>query len=261
MRAPDTAARFVYLDECASTNTELATRAQGDGWPDFSVLVTENQTGGRGRLGRVWVAPPGRTLAVSVLLRPRLADGSELGLENFGWLPLIAGLAMTAAVTPLVPSHEVSLKWPNDVLIDGLKVAGLLAELSADGTSVVMGAGLNVTMTAEELPTATSTSLVIKDAVPDADGLARAALDSYLTNLSRLYRQFLRAADPAETAALLARHCSTLGRSVRVQLPGGADLFGTATAIDETGRLIVRNSADDHDVAVAAGDVTHLRYE
>jgi BirA family biotin operon repressor/biotin-[acetyl-CoA-carboxylase] ligase len=253
-----------FVDECASTNTELVTRSAAAAVPDFSVLVTTNQTGGRGRLGRVWVAPPGQTLAISVLLRPRLASGEPLAIEHFGWLPLIAGLAMTRTVAALVPSHPVSLKWPNDVQVDGRKVSGLLAELLPGGDAVVMGAGLNLFIPQGMLPTATSTSLGLCDPIVEGDELVDAALSGYLTELRSLVTGFLSAgADPVASgiAALMVEHCSTIGKRVRVELPGGDDLLGTATGVDASGRLRVGDETDGKVVAVAAGDVTHLRYQ
>ncbi len=261
------AARLEILEECGSTNTELANRLAGpeaDDWPDFSVLVTDNQTDGRGRLGRVWVAPRGQALAISVLLRPRLPAGEPLELDRYGWLPLIAGIAMTRAIAPLVPTHSVRLKWPNDVQIDGRKVSGILAELLPNGRGVVVGSGLNLRIAQSDLPTATSTSLTLNETIgADAD-LADRALAGYLRELGRLYADFLRfGADPRASGIgeLLDELCSTLGTQVRVLLPGGGELVGTATSIDRTGRLCVKKSSDGAVVAVAAGDVTHLRYE
>lgn len=261
------ASRLEILAECGSTNTELVSRASGleaADWPDFSVLVTTNQTDGRGRLGRVWVAPPGQAVAISVLLRPTLPAGEPLGLEHYGWLPLIAGLAMTNAVAPLVPAHSVTLKWPNDVQIDGRKVSGLLGEILPSGGAVVMGAGLNLSIGQADLPTATSTSLGLNDVAYEGDELVDRALAGYLTELSSIYTTFLKLrADPdaSGVSEQLATLCSTLGQQVKVQLPGGDDLVGTAIGIDGTGRLTIRKSADGAVVAVAAGDVTHLRYE
>ncbi len=263
LRAP----RLEILEECGSTNTELVGRAAGGtplDWPDLSVLVTDNQTGGRGRLGRVWVAPPGETIAISVLLRPALSSGRPLDLSHFGWLPLLAGVAMTRALTPLVPTHAVSLKWPNDVQIDGRKVSGLLAELLPGGTAVVMGAGVNLTIGPAGLPTTTSTSVLLNEPTVPVDGLADAVLSNYLSELRSLYTEFLfHGADPRASglAGQLDGLCSTLGQEVRVQLPGGDDLVGVAVGIDLTGRLEVRRSTDGVITAVAAGDVTHLRYE
>lgn len=264
MRLPQSqkqASRLIVLDETGSTNDELVASAATE--PDFSVVVTGSQTAGRGRLGRVWVAPPGASLSVSVLLRPVLPTGQPLPLEHFGWLPLIAGAAMSAAIQSLVPGR-VGLKWPNDVQIDGLKVCGLLAELAPGGDAVVMGSGVNLTLTREQLPTPVSTSLALEGANLEGDALADAVLSSYLQNLRALYEAFLHAgADvgASGTQSLVAGLCTTLGKQVRVELPGGGDIIGTATALDETGRLVVRRASDGLVSAVAAGDVTHLRYE
>ncbi|MCU1514538.1 MAG: biotin--[acetyl-CoA-carboxylase] ligase [Microbacteriaceae bacterium] len=255
------------LEQCGSTNTELVGRASGAdsaSWSDFSVLVTDNQTGGRGRLGRSWIAPPGQAIAISVLLRPVGANGQEISIANFGWFPLMAGLAMTSAVATLLPSRSVTLKWPNDVQVEGLKISGLLAELLPGGTAVVMGAGLNIFNGEADLPTPVSTSIVLNDPAAPAEELADLALSSYLRRFSELYAELLRwdgDAVASGLAGLLAAACSTIGQHVRVQLPGGQDLVGMASGIDDTGRLLVARSTDGEVVAVAAGDVTHLRYE
>ena len=241
------------LEQTGSTNAVLVERARAGGEPDFAVVVTTDQTAGRGRLGRTWVAPPGKTIAVSVLLTPS-------GTERLGWLPLLAGLAMSRAVRSLVTGHEVTLKWPNDVQVDGLKVSGLLAELvpaagGRGGASVVIGAGLNLTMDADELPTAVSTSLTLVGA--SADDIVDRALAAYLGELRAAYDAWAAGTD---LRAQVSAECGTLGRRVRVELPGGDDLYGTATGIDEEGRLVVDvDGAGPR--AIAAGDVTHLRYE
>ncbi|WP_285113908.1 biotin--[acetyl-CoA-carboxylase] ligase [Leifsonia sp. fls2-241-R2A-40a] len=238
------------LPEAGSTNDVLSARA-GD-LPDLSVLVTDNQTGGRGRLGRAWVTPPGRALAISVLLKP-------IGLPpaSFGWFPLLTGLAMSRALGRFVPGG-VQVKWPNDVLIGGDKVCGILAELLPGMSGLVIGAGVNLTQTREELPTETSTSLLLAGATSvEPDDI----LSAYLIELSTVYREFLAAGgDPVRSALRdeVVEACHTIGRSVRVQLPSGDDLLGTAVGIDDDGRLIVDSDAGR--TAVAAGDVTHLRY-
>jgi len=252
------------LDHATSTNDELAARAAGLG--DLAVLVTTDQRAGRGRLGREWVAPRGTSLATSILLRPTLPAGEPLGLDRFGWLPLIAGLAMARTVASLIPSGDdrVSVKWPNDVLVDGRKIAGLLGELLPTGDGVVMGAGLNLGMTREQLPIATATSLFLEGASLEGDALVDEALSRYFAHLSALYREFLRVgadADASGVRAALRDSCSTLGLEVRVHLPGGGELLGIATDVDSQGRLIVRRSSDGNSLAVAAGDVVHVRYE
>lgn len=244
--------RLDWVAEIGSTNAELAARASRAEEPDFSVLATSSQTAGRGRLGRQWVAPPGKTLAVSVLLRP----GGDVA--SFGWLPLLAGLAMTRAVSSLVSGHAVGLKWPNDVLVDGLKVSGLLAELVPAGDAVVMGAGLNLSFEHHELPTDTATSLTLMGVEPV--GIVDRALSAYLVALRELYDEF--PADPGHTGLRTAvtAACTTIGRPVRVELPGGEVLHATATGIDASDRLVVTGESGAVQ-SVAAGDVTHLRYE
>lgn len=255
---------LVVLDHTGSTNDELVQRSAD--LPDLSVLITTDQRAGRGRLGRTWSAPRGTALAASVLLRPRLPGGEPLGLEHYGWLPLIAGVAMARAVASIVPEGEsrVGLKWPNDVQVDGAKISGLLGELLPTGDGVVMGAGLNLTMTRDELPVPTATSLALAGAAGDGDALADAALAAWLTALADLYGGFVRLGGDADASGArehLRAACTTLGQEVRVQLPGADDLLGTATDVDRAGRLVVRRSQDGHSVAVAAGDVTHVRYE
>lgn len=266
------ASRLELLEECGSTNAELLARA-ADAWPDFSVVVTTNQTAGRGRLGRVWVAPPGQSLAVSVLLWPGFP------LEHFGWLPLLAGLAMTRAVETVLafpetvlafpetrqqPSRkvEVGLKWPNDVQVDGLKVSGLLAELLPGADGVVVGAGLNLSIPEAELPTQNSTSLILNGA--QADDLLDRALASYLGELKLGYAALQKHGGDAEASGirhLVEERCNTIGQRIRVELPDGSSVYGRATGIDSTGRLTFTSDADASVQAVAAGDVTHLRYE
>lgn len=288
MELPRSAAvvpRLVVLDEVGSTNDELAERARNDGpaeWPDLSVLVTDNQTHGRGRLGRRWLAPSGRTLAISLLLRPALPGGASAPLESYGWLPLIAGVAMTEAVQAQVdaartqpvdgdrvdeaesdgdePTNAVTLKWPNDVLVAGYKICGVLSELLPEADGVIVGAGINLTLDEHDLPTLTSTSLLLATGDrPDPDDV----LAGYLTRFRSLYARYLEAGADAEASGvrqIVTEVCDTIGRAVRVELPGGRELLGTAVGLDELGRLMVRDDEYGELQSVAAGDVTHLRY-
>lgn len=257
-RSTAVAARLDVLDETPSTNDVLA-RAAADtaAWPDFSVVVTETQTAGRGRLGRVWVSPPRTTLAVSVLVR---ADAS-LRIDALGWLPLAAGLAMTRAVREELPGRDdIELKWPNDVLVGGQKISGILSELVVgEVPSVVVGAGVNLTMTAEQLPVPTATSLVLAGAEhPDADDV----LFTYLREFRGLLDAFRAAGGDARASGLQAAvtdACGTVGSRVRVELPGGAVLAGIARGIDVSGRIVVQADGSSDLTPVSAGDVTHLR--
>ncbi|WP_285037237.1 biotin--[acetyl-CoA-carboxylase] ligase [Plantibacter sp. ME-Dv--P-095] len=262
MDLPSTAAlvpRLEILEHAGSTNDELAIRARedGGGWPDRSVVVTDDQRNGRGRLGRVWTTPPGASLAVSILLRPVTPSGRPLGLEAYGWLPLLAGAALASSLQDLgVPA---GVKWPNDVLIGGRKVSGILSELLPTGDGAIVGTGINLRQRAGELPTDRSTSLLLEGlADPDPDTV----LAGYLRAFGRLYDAYLEASGDAEASGLrttVTEHCVTLDSSVRVELPGGGTLTGTAERIDPDGRLVVRPSDGGAPVAVAAGDVTHVR--
>jgi len=250
------ASRIEYLPETGSTNSDLLTFAvsKPELWTDFSVLVTDNQVAGRGRLDRQWIAQPGAGLAVSVLLRP-----TTFGMASFGWLPLLAGLAMKNAVSSLIDQTPVSIKWPNDVLVAGEKIAGLLAEVLPSGDGVVIGAGLNLKQSKEELPIENATSLKLH-------GVENFELDDvlvrYLASFKRLYEEFSDAAGDAESSGLrqaVQQSTSTIGTSVKVLLPDGSDFSGKAVGLDATGRLLVAMSDPLEIRAVAAGDIQHLR--
>ena len=240
-----------------STNAELADLARERDLATFTTLVTDDQTAGRGRLDRSWVAPAGSALAISVLVVPRTADG-ELPLDRFGWLPIAAGVAMTETVADLLPAASVGFKWPNDVLITGRKVCGVLAELLPQRGAVVVGAGINLAMTPAQLPVATATSLAIEGADVDADTV----LAGYLERLRRHVEGYLAGGGDAIAAGLWARAtqlCVTLGRAVRVDLPDGRVIEGTARALDADGRLVV-DDAEGTAHPVSAGDVTHVKH-
>ncbi len=184
---------------------------------------------------------------MSVLVVPQTASG-PLALERYGWLPIAAGVAMTDTVAEVLPEASTGFKWPNDVLINGRKVCGVLAEILPDRGGVVIGAGVNVGMTVEQLPVDTATSLAIEGAEPDlAD--PDTVLAGYLARLRGLVEEYLAAGGDAEAsglAALARSHCITLGRGVRVELPDGSVIEGRAVSLDADGRLIVRR-ADGRD--------------
>ena len=266
------AERLDWLSHTGSTNDDLVERATGPdaaAWPDLSVVATDTQTRGRGRLGREWIAPAGKCLAASVLLRQKIGAGSAVPADNLGWLPLMAGAAMTRVVRSLIEGEVghatdvhhrpvTSLKWPNDVLVDGRKVSGILSELVPD-VGVVVGAGLNISLEEHELPVPTATSLTLA-------GVSHASLDAalagYIITLSRLYRDFVRYdGDAIESGlhATVTALCGTLGAPVLAELPGGEVVSGIAREIDECGRLGIDRDSDGWRVVVAAGDITHLK--
>ncbi len=139
------------VDETGSTNADLLAKARS-GAGEGLVLVAEAQTSGRGRMGRRWISPPRRALTFSVLLRPAVPAGL------LGWAPLLAGVAVASALQRTA-GVDARLKWPNDVLVDGAKIAGILAERW--GNAVVIGTGINVLQQRGELPVPTATSLLV----------------------------------------------------------------------------------------------------
>ena len=158
---------WLWRASCASTQDLL----RGTGLPEGTVAVAEHQTGGRGRAGRGWDDHAGRSVLVSILLRPPYGSGLPQ-------LSLVAGLAVATAIE-VVTALPVTIKWPNDVLIGGRKTAGVLIE--GDGDAVVCGIGVNVAQTIEELPATTrrpATSLRVETGVtPDRATLLAALLD------------------------------------------------------------------------------------
>jgi BirA family transcriptional regulator, biotin operon repressor / biotin---[acetyl-CoA-carboxylase] ligase len=244
-------AQLDVVAETGSTNADLLAAAAA-GAPDRSVLTTEHQAAGRGRLTRSWVAPAGTGIAVSVLLRPVGVPPSR-----FGWLPLLAGLAVLDTVREL-GVDAVGLKWPNDCLIGAQqrKVAGILAEVTDQvRAAVVLGIGLNVTASPPDTPTATSLL---------AEGCAAGRMEVLIVLLRRLaereaqWRDSRGDPDDSRLRADYRAGCASLGSQVRVELPGGGSLVGIAEDVDRDGRLLLLDGAG-HRRAVAAGDVVHVR--
>ncbi|MFZ4893217.1 biotin--[acetyl-CoA-carboxylase] ligase [Plantibacter sp. Mn2098] len=258
-RTADVVSRLEILEYAGSTNDELVARATGEDaadWPDFSVVVTDDQRGGRGRLGRPWVVPAGASVAVSLLLRPVTPSGEPLGIAGYGWIPLLAGAALHRALAGLGLSSGV--KWPNDVLVEGKKVSGILSELLPGATGAIVGTGINLRQTREQLPTDWSTSLALSGiADPDPD----AVVSGYLGAFRELYTAYVAAEGDAVASGLrdeVVSACVTIGTAVRVELPGGVFLTGTAESIDALGQMVVRDGAGVLHT-VSAGDVTHVR--
>jgi len=272
------------VEETGSTNADLLAKARS-GAGEGLVLVAEAQTSGRGRMGRRWISPPRRALTFSVLLRPAVPGGL------LGWAPLLAGVAVASALERTA-GVDARLKWPNDVLVDGAKIAGILAERW--GNAVVIGTGINVLQQRGELPVPTATSLLVaQGAGPPGAGPAGPAeargpgpveargagpagapeprawadirerlLTSVLDELARWYQAWVDQPHPGDADGCglrgeYLRRSATVGAPVTVMLPSGQNLTGTAAGIDATGRLDIRTPAGP--VQVSAGDVVHLR--
>jgi|SRR5215207_9360188 len=216
----------LHLRETSSTNDRARALAAA-GAPHGAVVTAESQTAGRGRQGRTWAAPPGRALLLSLLLR----DYDPL-------LPLRAGLAVAD-----LAGEAALVKWPNDVLVDERKLAGILVEARPDDGWAVLGIGVNVAVDLAELPPDVRARAATLGRAPDA-------LESTLAEL--LGRLARRLAEPAaECLSALRARDALRDRSVR--WAGGA---GSGAGIDDTGALLVR-LADGSVRTLKAGEV-HL---
>ena len=234
--------RFTSVD---STNRHLLSEA-ARGCADGVVAVADVQTAGRGRHGRIWTAAPGAALLVSVLLRP------DLPPERLHLVTLAAGVAAAEAVQE-VGGFEARLKWPNDLVVDDRKLAGILAEAAGTGRGgtggVVVGMGLNLRSDAFPPEIAEIATAADRHAahVVDPDDLLVAwlrALDHRLAELDGV-------------VAAAANRSATLGREVRIEL--ARDSFtGVATRMTPEGYLVVTRD-DGTEETVTAGDVIHLR--
>jgi BirA family transcriptional regulator, biotin operon repressor / biotin---[acetyl-CoA-carboxylase] ligase len=243
--------RVEVVETSGSTNADVAQRFR-EGEPEGLVLAAEHQTAGRGRLGRDWVTSPRSSLTVSLLVVP-----DQVAAERWSWLPLLTGVAAAEAVRR-VAGVDVALKWPNDVLVEGRKLGGILLERisssSQNEAAAILGVGINCHQSEEELPVpeATSLDLVTGDRV-DRSALLRELVEQ----VDRRLRDW--SGDDAALEEVKSAYrvlCSTIGQQVRVAVPGG-DVTGEATAVDEGGRLVVHTA--DGEQRLGAGDVVHVR--
>lgn len=264
-------ARVEVLARIGSTNEELIERTEraarrGEPLADLSLLATEHQSSGRGRLSRTWITGPGEALTFSVLLRPGRGTGAlraPLPTQHFPWLTVL----LAASVVQVLRGAGIpaQIKWPNDVLVPdgtvrGRKICGVLGSLVSAGDQapcLVLGAGLNVA--ARPQPASTATSVRAEGAVLSRGELLVAIMRVF----TGVHREFL--AQPAaltdDDGALRARILpllGTIGSRVRAELPGRRPaLEGVAVGLDTRGALII--DGPEGRTAVTAGDVVHLR--
>jgi BirA family biotin operon repressor/biotin-[acetyl-CoA-carboxylase] ligase len=241
--------RLDVVAETGSTNADLLARhAGGDDIVD-AVLLAEYQSAGRGRNGRSWSAPPRSQIALSIGV-----SAADVPASAWGWLPLLTGVALVDAIRTTT-GIETGVKWPNDILVGTGKLAGILAEVAAPDPVIVVGLGLNVTLTSQEAPDPRATSLrMLGASVLDRDVLTIAILRELAARIQRW--QGAKGPDP-QLIEDYRRHSLTLGSRIRAALPGDHEIIGTATEVDGLGRLII--DANTEVVTVSAGDVTHLR--
>ncbi|MGH9213187.1 MAG: biotin--[acetyl-CoA-carboxylase] ligase [Acidimicrobiales bacterium] len=257
-----------WVAETGSTNSDAMTLAR-DGAGEGTVVVADHQHAGRGRQGRAWLAPPGSSLLVSVLLRPSAAV--------VGTTAMAAGVAMADAVEH-VTGCQPRLKWPNDLVMVGdagdqdRKLAGLLAEAdwppgttdsggwrnpaSHERLAVVVGAGVNVNWPAGLPDELADTAVALNHLV--GHGVDRAGLlVAFLHRLDDVYGQMVRERSAAAVLDGWRQRSATLGRRVRVDL-GADDVEGTAVDVTDQGHLVVETGEGERRT-LAVGDVVHLR--
>ena len=239
--------RIEYFDSIDSTNTE-ARRLAADGAIEGTVVIAETQSKGRGRLGRSWASPPLRNLYASIVLRPPIA------VAEAAQLTLVAGVAVAEAIREWAP--DAAIKWPNDIVINGRKLAGILTEMEADDDRVrfvILGIGVNLNAAPEDFPEE------LRDKATALCGAAgrfidrTAFADRLLSRLNERYELFLAHGFAALRPVWEACSCLT-GRAVQID-GAGQRRAGVVTGISDDGALVLRDAAG-RDVRVVAGDVT-----
>ena len=226
-------------DLTTSTQTDLAELVNSNSAKTGDVLATEFQTAGRGRLDRTFEAASGSALLFSFFIKPNRVR------SEWGFISHLAALSMQEVISHDHPT-KVWLKWPNDILIGDKKVAGLLAQATDDG--VIIGIGVNVAMTADELPVETATSL----AITGSNKLDRnLMLGEFLNRFEVNFEKWDNGADFIDSYSAV---CATLGRQVQVEVAGRANRIGKAISVNKIGALML-----DDGFEVNVGDIVHLR--
>lgn len=239
--------KLVYLDEVDSTNN-YARKLAEDGVQHGTLVVADYQNGGKGRRGRAWVMPHGKAIAMSLIVRP------DIRPEKASMMTLVTGMAVAEAIKK-VTGLDTKIKWPNDIVINGKKISGILTEMSAemDGINyVVIGIGINANFTEfpEELRE-TATSLQQQLGYP----VDRGAIICMTMKIFEIYyERFMETQSMKGLAEEYQQMLVNLDRQVRVLEPGN-EYSGVARGIDETGQLLVEKE-NGETVAVYAGEVS-----
>ena len=227
------------VDLTASTQSDLAELVNSAVAKSGEVIVAEYQSNGRGRLDRTFEAPPQSALLFSFYIAPKRER------SDWSFISFLAAIAMHEVITESL-EEDLSLKWPNDILIGDKKVAGILAQQIGEG--VIVGIGLNVAMSADELPVPTATSL----AISGSNNLDRnSLLSAFLNRFEKVFHGWDSGSDFLERYRQLS---STLDRQVRVDVVGRDSIEAKALSITAQGALILSDGTE-----VNVGDVVHLR--
>jgi len=241
--------RVLELGKVNSTNSYLLERSE-EFKSGFTVFSTE-QISGRGRLGRDWVGVPGKSLAVSCLVEPP-PDGVAPT-----WLPLLAGLSAHTTVEAL-GAIDVMVKWPNDLIVGRRKLAGILVEGATDGRFVV-GMGMNVSLTVDSHPVASSISLGELDCtISDVSAqVVEPWVKALLASLDEAL-VFPASTVNAHWRALVESHLDTIGRTVRVQSSSTEEITGIAQGLSQDGGLVLSLQEPGEEIVIHSGDVFHI---
>lgn len=238
---------FASID---STNT-YAARLAREGAPEGAVVIADFQSGGKGRLGRTWVSPPGVNLYLSAILRPPVPASIVPQLNLLAAVAVADTIIQVCGLTP-------AIKWPNDVLLSGKKVCGILAEMQTEAgalRSVVLGIGVNLNAPLSAFPAELrdkASSLILTSGQSVDRAFFTATL---LTHLEKLYVLWLEEGFPA-LQSLWERHATGLiGRQITVAAPEGT-ISGTVLGLDSDGALLLRDENSGTPRRVLAGDVT-----
>jgi BirA family biotin operon repressor/biotin-[acetyl-CoA-carboxylase] ligase len=236
---------LLFLPECHSTNSYLQELCRHEGVPEGTLVITDHQTAGRGQRNNVWMAEPGKNLTFSVVLQPLfLAPASQFRLSQ------AVALAIKDALAGLT-QKPLAIKWPNDILLNGKKLGGILIENQLAGTRwerSIIGIGLNVNQTLFDLPHATS--LALQEGVPF--GLDE-VLDRLCQSLEVRYLQLKRGA----LEAVQQDYLNALfgwGQSLRFESMHGS-FEGTIAGVEDNGRLLVKTGEE-----MKAFDLKEIRY-
>ncbi len=232
--------RVSVVEVTGSTQDDLSALVSRNEVTSGEVLVAEYQSAGRGRLDRTFDAPQSSALLFSLYLQPK-REKSE-----WSFLPLLAGLVSTFAMSELDPRFTAELKWPNDLQIAGKKLGGIIAQATSNG--VILGLGINVGMDRSELPVEHATSLQIEDfAVLDRNLILASILNTFEELIGRWE-------DGEDLRHLYRERSATLNQKIQVELPTGENTSGLAEDISPAGELILEDGQ-----RITVGDIVHLR--
>lgn len=253
--------RLLAFNQVKSTN-DIAAREAESGAPEGTVVIADQQIFGRGRLGRVWHSPPGTGAYISIILRPSFLPDRAPGLS------LMTALALTRAIE-ITENIEVKIKWPNDIMLNGRKTAGILTELSADRNKiyyVVVGIGINTNQTETDFPDELR-DLATSIRIASGHEISRVALvQTFFREFEREYQLYCQDF-LAPSLSRLRRYSSLIGQPVRLDTGHGI-IEGRAVDIDTNGSLILEQESPELEqegskhgrrLTISAGDVSVVK--